>query len=581
MRIFLRILSLMKRYWPQLLVVFIALLLATFLYLINPWVIKLTIDRIISQKRLEILVWASLVIVLVEIFRGGFHFIQDYLLEFLSNRLVYDLRNRMYQHLQRLSFSYYDRAQTGELVSRTMSDVETIGFFLGFGMGIFFSTLILFIATVFLLARLHWRLTLLSLSFMPLIALLAYRLSNLVRPRYRKIQERIADLTSVLQETISGTRVVKAFAAEEYEIKKFGNKNRELLNENVLAAKIWASYRPLINTVAAMGMAMILWYGGYQVIRGNLTPGSFVAFLSYLLMLLWPMQAIGWIVNLLQRAVASAGRIFEILDTAPLIKEKVLTREVPFLRGHVRFENVSFGYDETLPVLKNINLEVLPGEKVALIGATGSGKSTLVSLIPRFYDVQEGRITIDRIDVRDLPLSFLRCQIGVVLQETFLFSTTIRENITYGRTNATEEEVIEAARAAGIHEEIMAFPQGYNNLVGERGITLSGGQKQRVAIARALLLNPRILILDDSTSNVDMETEYLIQQALRELMKGRTTFIIAHRLTTIQEADKIVILENGEISAIGTHEELIRNPGFYARVYQLQLQSQEGERIRQ
>lgn len=579
MRIFLRILSLMKKYWLQLLEAFIALLLATFLNLINPWVIKFTIDRIISQHHEELLAWVALVILLVAIFRGVLEFIQEYLLQFLSNRLVYDLRNRIYQHLLRLSFSYYDRAQTGELISRTMSDAETVGFFLGSGMGTFFGTLVLAITTVFLLFRLHWRLTILSLCFLPFIIALAYRLNRVVRPQYRKIQERMADLTSVLQESITGAQVVRAYSAEEYEIRKFGNRNRELFNGNVVAARTWAFYRPLMNMVAVMGMVMILWYGGYQVIKGNLSPGGFVAFNSYLLMLVWPMQAIGWIINLLQRALASARRIFEILDTSPQIQEKFPTRDLPSLRGLVCFENVSFGYDETLPVLKNINLEVRPGEKVALVGATGSGKSTLVSLLPRFYEARDGRITIDGIDVRDFSLGFLRCQIGFVLQETFLFSTTIRANITYSRIDATEEECIEAARAASIHEEIMTFPQGYNTLVGERGITLSGGQKQRLGIARALLLNPRILILDDSTSNVDMETEYLIQQSLKELMRGRTTFIIAHRMTTVQEADKIVILENGEISAIGTHEELIRNPGFYARIYQLQLKYQEEERI--
>jgi len=496
-------------------------------------------------------------------------------MEWVGQRTIYDLRNRIYNHLQSLSFSFYDTAQTGELMSRATADVEQLRRFVTFGVMRLVGNFVTFVFVLFTLLAMDWKLTLLSLGTMPLLGWAVAAFNTRVRPRYRLIQEEMAKLTTTLQENISGVRVVRAYAQEEREIEKFRERNWSYLEENITTVRLWAFYFPLMTFITGFGTTLILWYGGRQVILGALTLGQMIAFNSLLGRLIRPVRMLGWLVNMYSQASAAAQRVFEILDTQPEVKDKPGAIELPPIQGNVHFDNVSFAYDGVNLVLHDINIEAKQGQRIAILGGTGSGKSTLINLLPRFYDVTKGAVKIDGIDVRDVTLESLRRQIGIVLQETFLFSATIRENIAYGRLNASNEEVIAAAKAARIHDFIISLPNGYDTVVGERGVGLSGGQKQRIAIARALLLDPRILILDDSLSAVDTETEYLIQQALEELMKNRTSFVIAQRLSTVKNADQIIILDNGRIVERGTHETLLAAGGIYKEIYDLQFRKQE------
>jgi ATP-binding cassette subfamily B protein len=435
--------------------------------------------------------------------------------------------------------------------------------------------LVTFVFVLFTLLNMDWKLTLLSLGTMPFLLLSVAAFNTRVRPRYRLIQQEMAELTTTLQENISGVRVVRAFAQEERETEKFRQKNWKYLEENILTVRLWAFYFPLMQFITGLGSTLILWYGGRQVILGHLTIGQMLAFTALLGRLIGPVRMLGWLVNMYSQASAAAQRVFEILDTRSEVHDKPGAYELPPISGHVRFDNVSFAYDRTNYVLRDIDIDAKPGERIAVLGGTGSGKSTLINLLPRFYDSTDGVITVDDIDIRDVTLESLRRQIGMVLQETFLFSAPIRDNIAYGRVDATDEEIIAAAKVARIHDFIVSLPQGYDSLVGERGVGLSGGQKQRISIARALLLNPAILILDDSLSSVDTETEYLIQQALEVLMQDRTSFIIAQRLSTVKNADQIIILDDGRVVEQGDHETLLAAGGIYREIYNLQFRSQE------
>jgi len=569
-----RVLSYLRRYWTLELLVIACLLGGTILNIAVPLLIKTIIDDTIPQADYQMLLFLTLTILGIAALRGALAFAQRYTTEYVAQKAVYDVRNQVYEALQRQSFTFYDKMPTGQLMSRVTADVDLLRGFMAWGFPQFISIMTMFIAVFAISISMSWTLTLLALSPTPIIFIITYRFARKVRPVYTEGQERLGVINAVLQENITGVKVVRAFAKENLEENKFQEKSTDYFNTNIHAAKLRAKHIPIMEFMAGLGTVFIVFYGGQQVISKEISIGTLVLFNTYLLLLLQPMRFLGFITSFLQRALAGAGRIFEITDAVPQVKDKPNAIELPPARGHVRFENVSFSYGQE-PVLKNVTFEAKPGETVALLGATGSGKSSIINLIPRFYDITDGKLTIDGFDVRDLKLESLRKHVGIVHQETFLFSATIKENIAYGRANPTVEEIVSAAKSAEAHEFIESLPEGYDTVIGERGSTLSGGQKQRVAIARALLRDPRILILDDSTSSVDIETEYQIQKALQALLKNRTTFVITQRLSTIKNADKIVVLDAGSVAEIGTHKELITKDGLYRRIYETQLATQD------
>jgi ABC-type multidrug transport system fused ATPase/permease subunit len=499
--------------------------------------------------------------------QGVLMFWRRFLAGRLSLAVEYDLRNAMYRHLQRLSFGFYDRHQTGQLMSRATVDLQSVRFFLGYGLIFFSQNLITVVIVVAALVAIDWQLALIAVAISPAMMVAAYRYSRISHPVLKDVQQRIADVTTNAEENIVGVRVVKAFAQEERETGRFAALAQRVFDQAVRAARIQARYVPMLQSLPNLAIAAVLLVGGYGVIHGTLTLGLFFAVNGYLLLLVVPLRSVGMWVGQYQRAMASGERIFEVLDVDRDIVERPGAGPLPDGPGHIRLEGVQFGYEPGRPVLRDVDLDVAAGSTVALIGPTGCGKTTLTALIPRFYDVDAGRVTVDGADVRDVMLDSLRADVGIVSQDTFLFSTTVAENIAYGTPAATPEEIVRAARQAQAHEFICDLPDGYETRVGERGLTLSGGQRQRIAIARALLMNPRILILDDATASVDATTEAKIKLALREVMKGRTTLIIAHRLSTISLAERVVVLESGRIVAQGTHAELIEASDVYRQIH--------------
>ncbi len=502
---------------------------------------------------------------------GGLQGVLMFWRRFLAGRLSlaveYDLRNAMYRHLQRLSFGFYDRHQTGQLMSRATVDLQSVRFFLGYGLIFFSQNLITVVIVIAALVAIDWQLALIAIAISPAMMVAAYRYSRISHPVLKDVQQRIADVTTHAEENIVGVRVVKAFAQEKRETGRFAALAQRVFDQAVRAAAIQARYVPMLQSLPNLAIAAVLLVGGYGVIHGTLTLGSFFAVNGYLLLLVVPLRSVGMWVGQYQRAMASGERIFEVLDVDRDIVERPEAGPLPDGPGHIRLEGVEFGYEPGRPVLRDVDLDVAAGSTVALIGPTGCGKTTLTALIPRFYDVGAGRVTVDGADVRDVKLDSLRADVGIVSQDTFLFSTTVAENIAYGTPAATPEEIVRAARQAQAHEFICDLPDGYETRVGERGLTLSGGQRQRIAIARALLMNPRILILDDATASVDATTEAKIKLALREVMKGRTTLIIAHRLSTISLAERVVVLEAGRIVAQGTHADLIEASDVYRQIH--------------
>lgn len=531
--------------------------------------------RLVTDGNTQTLVIAALAVIAAAALRGAFTFLQTYLGEWISQRVAYDLRNRIYDRLQRLSYAYHDRQQTGQLMSRATQDVEAVRWFVHMGVLRFAYILLLLSAILVLMAVTNWKLTLVAWAFLPFIAWRSTIMALSLGPLWMKVQEGLARLTTVLQEALTGARVVKAFARERYEGEKFRREAEALFADSYQSGRIQAFNSPMMTGFWLAAIAATLWFGGREVVNGNLDIGELALFLLYLMILNMPVRMLGWIVMIASRAQSAGQRIFEILDAESAVKERPGAIELKDVGGRVRFRDVSFSYDSISPLLRGVDLEAKPGQVIALMGPTGSGKTTIVNLMPRFYDVTAGAITIDGVDIRDATLASLRRAIGTVQQDVFLFSATIRDNIAYGAVGATQEEIEAAARAAHIHDFIVGLPDGYDTWVGERGITLSGGQKQRIAIARTLLRDPRILILDDSTSSVDTETEYLIQQSLVELMEGRTTFVIAQRLRTVKMADQILVLREGEIVERGSHQQLLRRGGLYRQIYDLELRDQE------
>jgi ATP-binding cassette subfamily B protein len=481
----------------------------------------------------------------------------------------------IYEKLQRLSYAYHDKQQTGQLMSRATQDVEATRMFIQMGaLRLLDMALRISIAGVLMFLT-DWRLALLAWALLPLVAWRSIVVNLQMRKIWNVVQDQLGRTTTVLQENLVGVRVVKAFSREDYEEEKFNKEATELFKWNFAQNRLQATNTPFYSAMGMLSQVLVLFMGGIWITEGTLSAGELVGFLAYLQLLLMPMRMLGFVVSQFSRAGAAGARIFEILDAESAVKEKPDAIELDDISGYVRYEDVSFGYDAISPVLRDVDIDAPPGKIVALLGPTGCGKTTVVNLLPRFYDVTGGKITIDGIDIRDVSLTSLRRNIGIIQQDVFLFSATIRDNIAYGAVDATYEQIIEAAKIARIHDYIMSLPDGYDTWVGERGITLSGGQKQRVSIARTLLLDPKILILDDSTSSVDTQTEYLIQQALAAVMQGRTTLVIAQRLRTIKNADEILVMQNGRISEQGTHEQLISQDGLYRQIYDLELRDQE------
>ncbi len=576
MHVLFRILTYLKPHRRRLALTYLCIAAVTVLNLVIPWIIRQVIDVGLATGDRRYLLQMALLIVGVAAVRVAFSFGQRYGMESSGQMVAYDVRNQLYDHIQRLSFSYHTHAQTGQLMSRITEDVGALQRFVAGALLDSLSIMLMLGFIIVILFQMSWQLALIALAPMPILALSVQYLAQRMRPKWRQVQQAFAQVTTVLQENLTGAQVVRAFAREPYEIAKFDAANKDYMRTRLSTIRFWGSASPFMGFLVALSVALTFWFGGPMVAAGTLSLGTLVAFNSYVLMLSGPVQRLGNIVNLIAEALACADRIFELLDTPFEIKDSPNARVLMQVMGRVQFEHVHFKYaDGRQPTLTDINLDALPGQVVALVGHTGAGKSTLVNLILRFYDVTAGRVLVDGHDVRYVTLESLRRHIGVVLQDTLLFSASIRENIAYGRPDASDEEIIAAAKAAQAHDFIMSFPKGYDTEVGERGITLSGGQRQRIAIARALLINPRILILDDSTSSVDMETEHLIQQALKTLMRGRTSFVIAQRLTTIKAADQVLVMDHGRIVQRGTHDELIRQPGPYREIYDLQLRDQE------
>jgi ATP-binding cassette subfamily B protein len=536
------------------------------LSLVVPRITQLTIDRALLGGESELLVWYGLTLIGVGVVRFAVGVGRRLTTGKASLGIEYDLRNRLWAHLLRQPYGYFDRWPTGQLMSRAMSDISNVRMFLGYGLVFLAINASMIVAVSVIMLVLDWRLALLSLAFLPALLFVTWRFSRRLQPILKDVQQRIADVTAAAEENVVGSRIVRIFAREDDELAKFSERSTRVFEASVAAARTRAVYIPLIAFVPNLAIAFLLWYGGRQVVQGDLTLGELVAFYTYLMMLVYPAQMIGWLTGLAQRAIASGERVYELLDAPLEMQERPDAAPLPQATGAVSFDNVSFSYvDRT--VLEDVDLEVPAGRTVALVGHTGCGKTTLANLVPRFYDASGGRVLVDGHDVRDLKLDDLRGHIGVVTQDPFLFSTSIAENIRAGRPEASDEEVREAARAAQADDFVAALPEGYETIVGERGFTLSGGQRQRIAIARALVMDPRILILDDATSSVDVETEFRIREALVGVMKGRTTFIIAHRPSTISLADEVVVLDHGRIVERGTHDALMAAGGHYAQMF--------------
>ena len=540
-----------------------------------PFAEWLSAVREMSTGRATLFIFSFALIVLA-LLEGGFSYMQRYLLTIISQRAGFDLRDDMYNSLLEQSFSFYDQQRTGQLMARATGDINMLGRFFNMAFRMAISNTLILIIVLYSMISLSWELTIIALVTIPFLLYTTSNFGKKVRPMWQEVREQNGVLTSVLQENLSGLRVVRGFSREEYEEEKFGAEVQKFFDINVKMARFRAFFMPLATLISSVGVVIIIWVGGRQVIAGTLTLGTVLAFYFYMSRLMGPVRMLGFMTSMFVRAQAAADRVFEIVDAEIDVHDKEDALEFMTVDGHLVFEDVWFSYDGTNMVLKDIDLEVRPGQTVAILGATGSGKSSIINLIPRFYDVSRGNIKLDDLDIRDITIKNLRSHIGIVRQDPYIFSTTFRENIAYGVESATTRDVEEAAKQAKIHEFIRSLPEGYDTKVGERGVTLSGGQKQRVAIARALLKNPKILILDDSTSSVDTQTEYEIQQALDQLLENRTTFIITQRLSSIKKADYIIVLEDGVIAEEGSHDHLMGLDGIYRKLYDTQITGARG-----
>ncbi len=571
-----RLSTLIKPYRNKVITGALLLIVLTAIDLVFPTIIREVIDLGLEGGQTNFLVISAGIIIGLGILKAILTNIQRKQTGSLANLVAYDLRNKLYQHIQRLSFSFHDHSQSGQLISRVIEDVRSIQNFTGNGIVQLIHVILLLVSILVILFSTNLTLALISLLPMIPLVLLTTGFGRRIGKLFLSVDNVLGELSSRLQENVAGVQAVRAFTREDYEVERFQEANQDLFNAQIRVLREWSKVMPTTTLLVTLGTILILWFGGQMVIEGKLTLGELVAFNSYMILLAVPSQQIGSLVNAGGEAFAGLQRTFEILELTPEIRSAPDAKKLPVLRGEVEFDHVTFSYfGESNPALKDINLKVQPNQVVALIGSTGSGKTTIINLIPRFYDVYKGQVRVDGYDVRKIELLSLRRQIGMVLQTSLLFSASLRENLKFGRPDATDEEIVAAAKAAQAFEFIQNLPQGLDTVVGERGVTLSGGQRQRVAIARALLMNPRILILDDSTSSVDTQTEHQIQQALDLLMEGRTTFVIAQRLSTVRRADLILVMDQGEIVQRGTNEELLAQEGLYRTIYDLQLRDQE------
>ena len=584
MQILIRITGMAFQYRARLALAYLSFFAAVGFSLLLPHLFGEAIDKLVKfgddgivggDVERGTLVVMALGILGASIARGVFDFARTYSTDSLSQKVSYDIRNRIYDKLQHLSFGYHDKEHTGNLMSKVTADVEAVRRFVNMGLVRSLEVVVRIVIVTIILAYLNWQLALLSLAFVPFLVLRSTLVVTRLRAMWLHVQEVMGQTVTVLQENLVGIHVVKAFASEEHEKKKYAKKASELRGEYYSSERLQGTNSAWMTLYFTLALGMILWFGGWQVIKGDLTPGGLTKFILYLSQLTFPIRMSAFIINSFARAISSGGRLFEVLDASSPVVERPGAEDMGRAQGRVDFDGVSFSYDSRLPALKDVNLAASPGQVIAILGAPGCGKSTIVSLLPRFYDATYGRITIDGRDIRDFTLASLRSNVGIVQQDIFLFSATIKENIAYGAVDAPHEEIVNAAKIAQLHDHIINLRDGYDSFVGERGTTLSGGQRQRLAIARTILVDPPILVLDDSTSSVDVETERLIHQAMVGVMKGRTTFVIAHRLSTVREADLIVVLRDGEVAERGTHQELMARRGIYREIFDLQLRPQE------
>ena len=572
-----RILSYIKPYLHILSIALLCTMLAAAGNLYLPWIFRDMIDKVLNAKDYYMLNVISASIVVIFLLRGIFLYGQNYLMSYVGQHVIIDIRSEVFRKLQRLSMSFYDKNKTGTIMSYVTNDVNALqGAMVDNTIELVTEGIIL-IGSVCAMVYLDWKLTLFTILTFPVVLYFMNYFGKKIRRSGGQIQAATADITSVLQESVSSARVVKSFVREQYEIERFERENEANLKANLKNAKYMATLTPTIEFVAALGVTLILWYGGNNVIAGETTAGSLVAFLAYAVNISNPIKRITRVSGNIQKALAAAQRVFDVLDLREEVQDLPDAKALPAVTGNVSFEHVTFSYNAGDEILHDLSFEAKPGQAIGLVGPSGAGKSTVASLLPRFYDCDAGTIRIDGTDIRHVTLDSLRNQVGIVPQETILFNGSVYDNILYGRLDATKEEIEAAAKAANAHDFIMELPEGYNTMLGDRGVNISGGQRQRIAIARAILKDPRILILDEATSALDTESERVVQEALNRLMVGRTSIIIAHRLSTIKNADRILVLDKGKLAEDGTHEELMAENGLYAHLYQIQYRTNTEE----
>lgn len=577
MTLYLRILSYIKPYMHRLLFAMVCTIMAAAGNLYIPWIIKDMIDEVLADKNGTMLNWIAASIIAIFIVRGLFWYGQNYLMSYVGQSVIIDIRAAVFKKLQRLSVSFYDKNKTGTIMSYVTNDVNALQSAMVENTIEMITEGFILIGSVVAMIYLDWRLTLFTVCTFPVVLWFMEFFGKKIRKTGGRIQECTADITSVLQESVASARVIKSFVREDYEVDRFDVENKANFRANMKNAQLMATLTPVVELVAAIGVTMIIWYGGNNVINGTITAGSLVAFLTYAVNISNPIKRLTRVIGNIQKALAAAQRVFMIIDMPEEIAESRDAKQLPEVSGKVEFQNVSFAYNDKGNVITDLSFSVKPGEVIAIVGPSGAGKSTIANLLPRFYDVNKGDIKIDGHSVREVTLDSLREQVGIVPQETMLFNGSVYNNILYGRLDATKEEIEAAAKAANAHDFITQLTDGYETKLGDRGVNLSGGQRQRIAIARAILKNPRILILDEATSALDTESERVVQEALDRLMVGRTSFVIAHRLSTVKNADKILVLEKGNLVESGTHDELLALDGLYAHLYKIQVSQQRSE----